>query len=107
MSEVRQFLLAALFSGAVGIVMAAEHVVEIRDNRFTPEVLSIKPGDTVRWVNQEKRTTHSVLFKQPFAFESERFFPGESWSYRFEKPARVTYGCGPHPEMHGTIDVAE
>lgn len=102
-----QTLLAALWIGAAGIAAAAEHVVEIRDNMFKPETLKIKTGDTVRWMNQEKRTTHSVLFKEPVAFESERFFPGESWSYRFEKSGRVVYSCGPHPEMRGTIEVAD
>ena len=107
MRKLLQASLAALMIGAAGFACAAEHVVEISNNMFMPEVLRIKVGDTVRWVNQEKRTTHSVLFKEPSVFESERFFPGESWSHRFEKPGKVVYSCGPHPEMRGTIDVTE
>lgn len=105
MRRLRQMFLAALLSGAASYLIAAEHLVEIRDSMFKPEVLRIKAGDTVRWVNQEKRTTHSVLFKEPVSFESERFFPGESWTHRFEKSGRVVYSCGPHPEMKGVVEV--
>lgn len=100
-------LLAALLVGAAGSAGAAEHVVEILDNKFLPASLRIKTGDSVRWLNQEKRTSHSVLLQQPNRLESERMFPGESWTYRFDMPGKVVYSCGPHPEMHGTIDVTE
>lgn len=79
--------------------------VGILDYKFTPPQLTIKVGTTVRWLNQEKRTTHSVLFTGAGGFESERFFPGESWQRRFDTPGRFEYSCGPHPEMKGRIDV--
>lgn len=79
--------------------------VTILDYRFNPPQLSIKAGTTVRWLNHEKRTTHSVLFTGAGGFESERFFPGESWQRRFDTPGRYEYTCGPHPEMKGLIDV--
>lgn len=79
--------------------------VRIRDYRFEPAAVRIRPGDTVRWINDEKRTSHSVLFEGPQGFESERFFPGESWSRRFEQAGSHPYHCGPHPEMHGVVEV--
>lgn len=88
-------------------VLAAEHVVEIRDYKFVPPTLRIKAGDTVRWVNREKRTSHSVLFKTAGLPESQRFFPDESWSWRFDAPGQYPYTCEPHPEMHGQIEVLE
>ncbi len=94
-------------AGLTGTSWAADHVVTIRDSMFMPETLRIKAGDTVRWENHEKRTSHSVLFKEPTSFESERMFPGEHYSQRFDKPGRVVYSCGPHPEMRGIIDISE
>jgi plastocyanin len=82
-----------------------EVVVEIRDYKFHPQKLLIKPGTTVRWINAEKRTTHTVRFSGPGGTESERLFPGEAWTHRFDKPGYVAYTCGPHPEMTGEIDV--
>jgi plastocyanin len=79
--------------------------VRIKGHLFVPETLTIKPGTTVRWVNDERRTTHSVLFPQEGGLESERLFPGDSWTRRFDQPGRHPYTCGPHPEMKGLIIV--
>jgi plastocyanin len=84
---------------------AAETVeVTIQNFRFVPARVSIRAGDTVRWSNQEKRASHSVLFTAE-ALESERLFPDESWSRRFERPGSHAYRCGPHPEMEGVVEV--
>lgn len=48
--------------------------------------------------------SHSVLFNAT-GEESERFFPGERWSRKFDEPGRFEYRCGPHPEMQGVIVV--
>ena len=74
--------------------------------QFVPQVLRIKPGTTVTWVNREKRSNHSILFEQE-NLESDRFFPGETYQRAFDKPGTYPYRCGPHPEMLGVIEVAE
>lgn len=79
--------------------------VSIREHRFEPATLTVKAGTTVRWVNEEKRTSHSILFKGEGGFESERLFPGEQWQRRFDRPGRFAYTCGPHPEMNGVVEV--
>ena len=86
---------------------AAEATVEvqIKDYLFNPAQLTVQVGTTVKWINREKRTTHSIRFTGPGGFESERFFPDESWQRRFDKPGSYPYSCGPHPEMKGQIDV--
>lgn len=83
------------------------HEVAIRDYKFEPATLHIKVGDTVRWVNNEKRTSHSVLFLGTVGLESDRLFPGESWQRVFDKPGTYPYSCGPHPEMRGTVVVTD
>lgn len=81
--------------------------VAIRDYRFQPAELKIRVGATVRWTNQEKRTSHSVLFLAPGSEETERLFPGESWQRKFDQPGTYPYRCGPHPEMTGVVEVTE
>lgn len=84
---------------------AAETVeIVIQNFRFTPARVSIRTGDTVRWTNQEKRASHSILFPAE-TLESERLFPGESWHRRFDHPGSHAYHCGPHPEMEGVVEV--
>lgn len=88
----------------VGPTGAAEHVVAVADYRFSPAEIHVKKGDSVTWVNREKRVSHSVLFENT-GEESERFFPGEKWSRVFPQSGRFEYRCGPHPEMKGVVAV--
>lgn|SRR5574340_152418 len=103
----KRFALAATVL-AVSLANAGEIVeVSIAKMQFDPQQLKIRPGTTVKWVNNEKRTSHSVFFEQEGLPESERFFPGESWQRVFDKPGIYRYRCGPHPEMTGVVEVAE
>lgn len=95
-----------LVIGFADIACAAEHEVNIADYKFSPAVVEIRAGDTVAWINREKRTSHSVAFDAS-GEESERFFPGEKWSRAFPQAGRYEYHCGPHPEMKGAVVVTE
>ncbi|KIL99971.1 Copper binding protein plastocyanin/azurin family [Paramagnetospirillum magnetotacticum MS-1] len=101
-------LFLAVLSFAVAALAAADesHRVSMDKNLFTPKLLRVKPGATVEWVNDEKRTSHSVFFESEKLAESQRLFPGESWKRTFDKPGSYPYRCGPHPEMVGIIEVA-
>ena len=81
--------------------------VDIKEYKYHPAELKIKVGTTVKWINNEKRVSHSILFAGPGGFESDRIFPGESWQRVFDKPGTYAYSCGPHPEMKGKIEVEE
>jgi plastocyanin len=85
-------------------------VVEIRDYRFLPASVTVKVGAPVRWLNAEKRSSHTVRFEataDAAAIESDRLFPGEAWERRFTRPGRYPYRCGPHPEMLGEVVVLD
>lgn len=102
-------LLAASLALANGPQIASGATVEvtIEDYKFQPAEIKIKAGTTVKWLNKEKRTSHSVIFSGPDGFESARFFPEESYSRKFDKAGSYPYSCGPHPEMKGKIEVVE
>jgi plastocyanin len=87
----------------------ADSVAEVRIEgyKFLPPAVTIKAGDSVRWTNHEKRTSHSVVFPAEGGLESERLFPDESYQRRFDKAGRYEYHCGPHPEMTGVVVVGE
>ncbi len=100
-------LLAVLAAAAsCAAASEAEHHVAIAGYKYSPAEIRIKPGDTVVWTNGEKRTSHSILFKAT-GEESERLFPGETWSKVFPHAGRYDYTCGPHPEMLGVVIVGE
>jgi plastocyanin len=81
--------------------------VSIEKMHFIPQIIKVKPGTTVKWVNNEKRGDHSVSFEKEGFPESDRFFPGETWQRTFEKSGSYPYVCGIHPEMTGVVEVAE
>ena len=83
-------------------------VIIIKDYKFIPQQVTIKPGQTVRWENHEKRQYHSVWFEALGEDEPEDYlFPDDSYERSFETPGEYPYQCGPHPEMTASITVAE
>jgi plastocyanin len=75
---------------------------------FCPQGLSVKQGTIVRWVNVDKRTSHSVWFKQLGMPESDRVFPEEFVERTIDlPPGDYPYLCGPHWEegMIGRLTV--
>lgn len=82
-------------------------VVEIQNYAYAPREVKVRVGDTVRWVNREKRTSHSIVFPAEGGKESERIFPDEAWQRTFTRAGAYPYFCGPHPEMKGSVLVEE
>ncbi len=104
-----QWKRAPVLLALVSFLALAEETVEVSIEKyaFTPQQVNIRVGDSVKWVNREKRTSHSIVLPIAGVPESERFFPDESWTYRFAEPGRYDYHCGPHPEMKGLVVVSE
>lgn len=81
--------------------------VVIRDFAFTPQEVTVRRGESVRWENQEKRQYHSVWFETSGEPEPDYFFPEESYQRDFPESGSFPYRCGPHPEMTGVVHVLE
>jgi plastocyanin len=82
-------------------------LVIIKDFKFIPQEVTIKPGQTIRWENQEKRQYHSVWFEALGEDESDYLFPEESYERQFDSAGAFSYRCGPHPKMIGKVTVVE
>ena len=77
-------------------------VVLMYDYHFCPGDITVKPGTIVRWVNVDKRTSHSVWFRDDGKEESARLFPEEHVDIVADmKPGLHSYLCGPHWESEG------
>ncbi|CUH47625.1 cupredoxin domain-containing protein [Ruegeria atlantica] len=91
-----------LFGQPTSAVEDAEVVLMYKYN-FCPSELTVKAGTTVRWVNVDKRTSHSVLLKDGGKPESDRLFPEETVEITFLTPGPQEYLCGPHWETQNMI----
>ncbi|MBL6958534.1 MAG: copper-binding protein [Rhodospirillales bacterium] len=68
---------------------------------FCPAQKSVKAGTAVHFINVDKRTSHSVWFKEAGQKESDRFFPEEGFMVKFDQPGTYPYLCGPHWKEEG------
>lgn len=96
----------ARYAEAYGHPAAEEEgvaVVLMYKYTFCPERVEVPVGGTVRWVNVDKRTSHSTWFRDAGEAESDRLFPEESAEQTFEIPGEFDYLCGPHWESHDMI----
>jgi plastocyanin len=109
--------IAVAFAAALALLpnpaKAADNpiVVKMSDKApfYAPERVSIKAGESVRWVNNGE-TVHSVstaaanaqnpkdasLPKGAVAFDSGFIPPGGDYSYKFTVPGTYKYFCLPH-----------
>lgn len=80
-------------------------VIKMYKNNFCPNQITVPVGTTVRWVNVDKRASHSVLAPAVGIAESDRAFPTERIEFTFLTPGPVNYMCGPHWETQGMMGV--
>ena len=124
------FFLIGIFS-FVPFVYAEDYIIHIPYGSFNPElntpaevwydppIIAIGIGDSITWHNNDKEG-HTVTsgegsgrfgwmsddFGTPDGyFDSGRFMPGESWSFKFEKSGTFPYFCTIHPWMEGVVIV--
>lgn len=84
---------------------ASSITVQIVDFAFEPAMVMIERGTTVTWTNVGDRP-HTVTADDG-TFDSGRLDPGEQFNFTFDEPGTFTYVCGFHPEMQGTLMVAD
>ena len=96
---------AVLYFGAIMLAWADEANVGIDNFAFTPEVLTVKPGVTVTFVNHDD-IPHLVVATDG-KYRSKALDTNDKFSIAFDKPGEYAYFCGLHPHMKGKIIVAQ
>ena len=77
--------------------------MSIENFAFTPQVLQVKAGTTVTFVNHDD-IPHSVI-SETDAFHSHALDTDDKFTFTFAKPGEYAYVCGLHPHMKGKIVV--
>ena len=78
--------------------------VRMAGSRFEPATLTIAPGSTVRWFNDDS-LPHTVTATDG-SWDSGNLAPGGKFERRFDSPGTYAYLCRYHPGQTGTIVVA-
>ncbi|MDZ4711045.1 MAG: plastocyanin/azurin family copper-binding protein [bacterium] len=93
-----------------------EVIVKIVGNSYSPKVLHIAPGTSVKWVNEdvfsfmegEFSGIHTATsYEGPKNFFSPLLSHTESFTQKFEEEGEYKYMCAPHPYMKAVIVVGE
>ena len=95
-----------LLQGATGtgaLAASGTHTIVIADMKFVPETLTVKPGDTVVWVNKDF-FPHTAT-AQDKSFDSRDIATNKSWKYVVKKKGSFPYICTLHPTMKATLVV--
>lgn len=77
--------------------------VSIANFAFVREEVTVAPGDSVTWSNDDG-SPHKVAFKDG-GKGSESLLPGEAFTRVFEQPGNYEYFCAFHMYMTGRIIV--
>src|SRR5438045_3328876 len=100
------FCLAAWGNETPNVAGAADrkNTIEIKDFAFNPQILTVKSGDKITWINRDEEP-HTVVsvekqFKKSTALDTDQEF-----SIAAGEPGTYTYFCSVHPKMTGTIVV--
>ncbi|HET9047333.1 MAG TPA: copper-binding protein, partial [Casimicrobiaceae bacterium] len=92
MNGVRRRVLATcglLLAGLAGRGGAgASHIVTIDAFAFLPALLTVRPGDVVRWTNADP-VPHTVTATG--AFDSQSIAAGAAWTFKAERAGRFDY----------------
>lgn len=86
--------------------------VDAKNNQFTPSEIIVSPGTTVTWHNQDavphnvEPNSATIDFGAPFGVASDKFGPGATYSFTFNKVGEdFYYTCTIHSLMNGHVRV--
>jgi plastocyanin len=82
---------------------AAGHDVGISNFAFSPNSITIAPGDTVTWTNSDG-TTHTVTGNNG-TWGSGNLADGGTYTHQFNDTGDYAYHCSIHSSMTGVVHV--
>ncbi|MGC9185563.1 MAG: cupredoxin domain-containing protein [Thiomonas sp.] len=85
------------------LALGATVQVRIQGMNFHPSAVTVAPGTTVTWTNDDNfaHTTTSDTKR----WDSGLLPPGQSYSHTFDKAGSYPYHCAVHTFMTGTVTV--
>ena len=100
------FMALGIFNGEAVAQTASpprRHVVHIEAFAFSPQQITVFPGEIIMWVNKD--IVPHFLNIADNQWQSPVIEEGQSWEIVVEQPGSYTYLCMFHPQMTGTLIV--
>jgi plastocyanin len=101
--------IAALAAGLAfgpGLAGAQPSAVTVKINNFAFDAptVTVAPGTTVTWVNDDE-DPHTVVAEDGKEFRSRTLDTGDRFSFTFMSAGTFGYFCSVHPHMTGKVVV--
>ena len=84
---------------------AEEYLITQHNIQFNPIIKVVKPGDIIKFKNNDNVTHNIISLTKDFEFDLGKFKPGMTKSVQFKQKGVVDVQCTIHPEMKMTIFV--
>lgn len=96
----------ALIAAAVAsAAQADEHVVTQKNKSFSAKKLTVKVGDSIKFVNEDSFAHNVFSLSAAKSFDTGSFGNGGAKSVVFDKPGKVEVECAVHPDMTMIVEV--
>jgi plastocyanin len=100
------FALATLALLPMALAMASSTITVVQKNReFQTMQLTVAPGDTVQFTNEDEFLHQIYASSDKFTFDSDEQAPGDIIDVSFPVPGSYEVRCGIHPRMLLKINV--
>jgi plastocyanin len=83
---------------------ADEFATEENPADYSVNVVTVKVGTTVTWINGDADQSHTATAVDG-SFDSGFLAAGEAWSHTFDTVGEFEYFCTPHPWMRAKVIV--
>lgn len=90
---------AAILAALTSAAHAAEVVIDQQNKEFSQKSVSIKVGDSVKFVNKDDMVHDVHSSSDGYDFDLGAQKPGSEASHTFDKPGKVKVRCAIHPKM--------
>jgi len=78
--------------------------IVIKDFHFDPQVLTVRSGEKITWINRDEEP-HTVVSVEKQFKKSNALDTDQEFTITAGAPGTYTYYCSVHPRMTGTIVV--
>ena len=102
-----EILSTAVLLACAGSAFAAEHVVGQKSKAFSVKKLSVKVGDSVKFLNEDPFSHNVFSLSDAKSFDLGSYGMGAAKSITFDKAGTIEVECAVHPDMKMIVEVSK
>src|SRR5947208_5948390 len=81
-----------------------QNKIEIKDFAFNPQIITVKSGEKITWINRDEEP-HTIVSVEKQFKKSSALDTDQEFTIAAGPPGTYTYYCSVHPKMTGSIVV--